>query len=531
VLAPAPIVKLRTVLATIIVGSVLAAGVIGGRAYYNHRESINEDIRYARFMALKTEADKSAQQDKAEEAASNYAKVIEASKSIRSSPEVERIVTAAQEQGERWERKASQQKRERLKMEAQAAAVRARVEAEFHEEQTRRQQLAEQARLEKEAVALKQSQDEQRSQAEELKRQKAVADGRGDEASTLRPDQIVAKYEGCVALIKSAGGSGTGFVVAPNRIATNYHVIKSMPLSGTEVLFPSDRDPTRKYKVDQIVYVDRQSDLAVIEVHSNKPPVAMADAYDFVKGQTVTVIGNPGVGDEMILENAVSVGVMSTQTLIRKRPFYQLSIGINPGNSGGPVFDSHGKVIGVVTLKAAKQESIAFCIPFRELKSGLATAARQTAQQMSQSTQEHHAEAVVQGLYNAGQMYAVTMELYAQCMRTAIDNGLTASRGLAMATEKMEPILSKAEKTLIGDIGTEVRTVYADGHIDARAREAIFDLWSTYRELKGNVDNPQGSYITYSQKGRDLADKLKHNGDTLKLRLGIELDDPSEEGR
>jgi hypothetical protein len=128
-------------------------------------------------------------------------------------------------------------------------------------------------------------------------------------------------------------------------------------------------------------------------------------------------------------------------------------------------------------------------------------------------------------------MYAVTMELYAQCMRTAIDNGLTASRGLAMATEKMEPILSKAEKTLIGDIGTEVRTVYADGHIDARAREAIFDLWSTYRELKGNVDNPQGSYITYSQKGRDLADKLKHNGDTLKLRLGIELDDPSEEGR
>jgi hypothetical protein len=304
-----------------------------------------------------------------------------------------------------------------------------------------------------------------------------------------------------------------------------------MPLAGIEVLFPSDRDPTRKYKVDQVVYVDRQSDLAVIEVHSNKPPVAMADAYDFIKGQTITVIGNPGVGEEMILENAVSVGVMSTQTSIRKRPFYQLSIGINPGNSGGPVFDSHGRVIGVVTLKATRQESIAFCIPFRQLQSGLAIAARQSAQEISQSTQEHRTEAVVQGLYNAGQMYAVTMELYAQCMRTAIDNGLTAARGLAIASEKMEPILSKAEKTFTGDIGADVRAVSADHLTDARTREAINDLWTTYRELKGCVDDPRGSYITYSQKGRDLADRLKHNGDVLRLRLGIELDDPGEEGR
>jgi S1-C subfamily serine protease len=531
VLARAPIVKWRTLLISLIAGSVIAGGLIGGWAYYNYRSGINENTRYAEFMALKRHADENARQDKAEEAASNYAKVIEASRLIRSSPEIEQMVTAAEEQRERWERKALQQKRERQKVEAQAAAVRARVEAEFHEEQTRVQQLAEQERREKEAVAARQRQDEQSSQVEKLKRPDVEANRRADEGLILRPDQIVAKYEGSVALIKSAGGSGTGFVVAPNRIATNYHVIKAMPLSGIEVLFPSDRDANKKYKVDQVVYLDRQCDLAVVEVHCNKPPVAIAEAYDFVKGQTITVIGNPGVGDEMILENAVSVGVMSTQTLIKRRPFYQLSIGINPGNSGGPVFDSHGRVIGVVTLKATKQESIAFCIPFRQLQSGLASAARQTAQQISQSTHEHRTEALVQELYSAGQMYALTMELYAQCMRTAVNDGLTPSRGLAIATEKMEPILSKAEKTLIGNIGADVSAVYGDRQIDSGTRQAITDLWTTYRELKGYVDNPQGSYTTYSQKGRDLADKLKHNGEALNRRLGIELDDASDEGR
>ena len=70
---------------------------------------------------------------------------------------------------------------------------------------------------------------------------------------------------------------------------------------------------------------------------------------------------------KLVLENAVSRGVMSTKTVIGDQNFYQLGIAINPGNSGGPVIDSSGKVIGIATLKMTRLEATAFCIPAEDL--------------------------------------------------------------------------------------------------------------------------------------------------------------------
>ena len=41
-------------------------------------------------------------------------------------------------------------------------------------------------------------------------------------------------------------------------------------------------------------------------------------SYRFLKGEDVTVIGNPGLGDEVVLENAISRGVMSSQDVDRR---------------------------------------------------------------------------------------------------------------------------------------------------------------------------------------------------------------------
>ena len=96
-------------------------------------------------------------------------------------------------------------------------------------------------------------------------------------------------------------------------------------------------------------------------------PLEIDPSYQFRRGQEVTVIGNPGIGNKLVLENAVSRGVMSTTAVIEGQSFYQLSIAINPGNSGGPVIDSTGRVIGVATLKATSLEATAFCIPANDL--------------------------------------------------------------------------------------------------------------------------------------------------------------------
>jgi S1-C subfamily serine protease len=62
------------------------------------------------------------------------------------------------------------------------------------------------------------------------------------------------------------------------------------------------------------LYEDERRDLALLRVKSSLPPLRVAASYTFRKGEDVTAIGNPGAGGELILENAISRGLMSTQT-------------------------------------------------------------------------------------------------------------------------------------------------------------------------------------------------------------------------
>ena len=46
--------------------------------------------------------------------------------------------------------------------------------------------------------------------------------------------------------------------------------------------------------------------------------------------------------------------------------FIQTSAAVNPGNSGGPLLDYHGRVVGMVTLRA-ELENVGFAIPANDL--------------------------------------------------------------------------------------------------------------------------------------------------------------------
>ncbi len=121
------------------------------------------------------------------------------------------------------------------------------------------------------------------------------------------------------------------------------------------------------------------------------------------KGEDVTVIGNPGMGDDMVLENAISRGVMSAKTVIEGMNYYQMNIAINPGNSGGPVFDSYGRVIGVATLKSNKAEAMGFCIPVEELR----LASNEVNRSHPEMVARHRAVAAFKSLTLAGVLYVV----------------------------------------------------------------------------------------------------------------------------
>ena len=82
----------------------------------------------------------------------------------------------------------------------------------------------------------------------------------------------------------------------------------------------------------RLVYQDKLRDLAFLAVETDLPALAVASEHQFRKGEDVTVIGNPGLGGEMVLENAISRGVVSSKVKLNGQDFLQLGIAINPGN-------------------------------------------------------------------------------------------------------------------------------------------------------------------------------------------------------
>ena len=170
-----------------------------------------------------------------------------------------------------------------------------------------------------------------------------------------------------MARIHGASGHGSGFLVKPNVLVTNAHVIRNEFLSDLRVHFPSANEPDRgPFKVEGLLYEDKDRDLAFLAVRCSLPPLKTVDKHTFVRGEDVVIIGSPGP-----IETAVSRGVLSSTHEIAGQCRYQLGAPINPGNSGGPVLNDSAEVIGVAAAHLRGMESLGFCVPAVDLRSAL----------------------------------------------------------------------------------------------------------------------------------------------------------------
>jgi len=139
---------------------------------------------------------------------------------------------------------------------------------------------------------------------------------------------------------------GSGFVLDAEQgiVITNNHVIADA--DAIEVNFSDGSSLTA-----ELVGADPQTDLAVLRVDASARALSAVDFGDSDAiriGDWVMAIGNPfGLG------GSVTVGIVSARGRdIRSGPyddFIQTDAAINRGNSGGPLFDMHGRVIGINT--------------------------------------------------------------------------------------------------------------------------------------------------------------------------------------
>lgn len=192
---------------------------------------------------------------------------------------------------------------------------------------------------------------------------------RATHSEAMTPAEIAKKYMKSVVVIHSDEASGTGFIVdGTGFILTCAHVI---PVTGqTTVQYRTEnKDGIKMVPLPaRVLYLDNEQDLALLKVEYDKPmpAVQIETKNEDQTGESVTVIGHPGVGNA-ILDYTMTQGIISNPNRpIDGRPYIQTTAAINPGVSGGPLFNSKGCVAGLVVLKA-NIENAGFAVPAKLL--------------------------------------------------------------------------------------------------------------------------------------------------------------------
>lgn len=158
--------------------------------------------------------------------------------------------------------------------------------------------------------------------------------------------------------IETNKGYGSGFFVAPNTIATNYHVVEGAVYANCYVSGSSS-----KFKIEGYLGIDKSVDLVLLKVSElNRPKLEFAD-NNISPGQKVFVFGTPKG-----LPSTISDGIVSGMRDFSGRKLIQMTAPISPGSSGGPVLNSSGKLIGITVSQFSEGQNLNFAIPKNNLE-------------------------------------------------------------------------------------------------------------------------------------------------------------------
>lgn len=189
-----------------------------------------------------------------------------------------------------------------------------------------------------------------------------------DDAELARAAASVVRITG-TAFECGSSLSGSGFVVAENRIVTNAHVVAGV----TEPIVEAPGEPA---VAGRVVAFDPANDLALIAVSGlATPPLAISDP---AAGSDVAVGGYPFGGPlELRPARVMSVGPITIEEAGRTstREIMTLAADVDHGNSGGPVLTGDGEVGGVVFAKSESVENVGYAIPVTTLAPMAAQAA------------------------------------------------------------------------------------------------------------------------------------------------------------
>lgn len=184
-----------------------------------------------------------------------------------------------------------------------------------------------------------------------------------DDPELARAAASVARVSG-TAYSCGTSATGSGFVVAPDRVVTNAHVVAGVDRPIVEL-------PGIAAREGRIVYFDPIDDLAVIAVDGLGAP-ALPLVPTVAPGTAGAVQGFP-LGGPFTMVNAgvLSVGTAPVPSIygdsLAPREIYALQAIVRPGNSGGPLLTDAGEVTGVVFARAENDPERGYAMTMAEL--------------------------------------------------------------------------------------------------------------------------------------------------------------------
>jgi S1-C subfamily serine protease len=153
--------------------------------------------------------------------------------------------------------------------------------------------------------------------------------------------------------------SGSGFVIASNRVLTNAHVVAG-------VSAPVVMAPNGQILAGRVTAFDPQRDLAVITVQSLRADPLVVAAPP-ATGTTGVVAGYPFGGPfsesgAKVLDSGEVTIPDIEGTGHTARHVAALAADVEQGDSGGPLLSGTGRVIGIVFAKSTSQDDLGYAM-------------------------------------------------------------------------------------------------------------------------------------------------------------------------
>jgi S1-C subfamily serine protease len=188
--------------------------------------------------------------------------------------------------------------------------------------------------------------------------------------TALQNSQVVKSVESSVLKVRGRAPScsraleGSGFVIAPERVMTNAHVVAGTDDEVVEV--------GRGQLTAHVVYYDPEADVAVLSVPGLDAAPLTFSQQDYNSGQDSIVLGYPLDGPYTARAARVrqriqlnGPDIYGTQKVTRD--VYTIRSTVKSGNSGGPLINPNGQVIGVVFGAAVDDPETGFALTTAEV--------------------------------------------------------------------------------------------------------------------------------------------------------------------